>query len=191
MTLTSRSLHYKDSKNEHCLHSVSWINRWNFTKLTQILHWDRGRKWLDFSDLDLIFKVTLALCWGGYQISIAYWHFFHFNYFVEFDDSKLRTSSHVFLCLQLCRGIYSFRLSVCSFLCSFIHSFVHTSVLFVELLESFTVKQLKWSISHQQLFRKHSYLDHRYPGGLAIIPLLLTPGSMPRGGARGQNLGHL
>ena len=45
-------------------------------KQTNKLHWDRGKKWLDFSDLDLIFKVTLALC-GGYLISIANWHFFH------------------------------------------------------------------------------------------------------------------
>ena len=46
-------------------------------------------------------------------------------------------------------------------------------------------------ISHQPLIRKHSYLDHRYPGGLAFIPWILTPGSMPHDGARGQNLGHL
>ena len=63
MTLTSfsRSLHYKDSKNEPCVHSISWINRWNLTKLAQIHHWDWGKKWLDFGDLDLIFKVTPAL----------------------------------------------------------------------------------------------------------------------------------
>ena len=41
------------------------------------------------------------------------------------------------------------------------------------------------------LIRKHSYLDHRYPGGSAFIPWFLTPGSLPLGGARGQNLGHL
>ena len=34
-------------------------------------------------------------------------------------------------------------------------------------------------------------MDHRYPGGSAFIPWLLTPGSMPRGRARGQTLGHL
>ena len=48
----------------------------------------------------------------------------------------------------------------------------------------------KWGISHQPLARKYSYLDHRYPGGSAFIPLLQTPRSMPQGGARGQNLGH-
>ena len=73
----------------------------------------------------------------------------------------------------------------------FVSSFVRTSVPFVELLQSFTFKQLEWSISHKPLIRKHSYLDHRYPEGSAFIPWLLTPGSMPRGGARGQNLGHL
>ena len=53
--------HYKDSKSEPCVHSISWINRWNLTNLAQILEWDWGKKWLDFNDLDLIFKVTPAL----------------------------------------------------------------------------------------------------------------------------------
>ena len=61
LTLFSRSLHYKDSESEPCVHSISWINSWNLTKLAQIHHWDRGKKWLDFGDLDLIFKVTPAL----------------------------------------------------------------------------------------------------------------------------------
>ena len=57
-----------------------------------------------------------------------------------------------------------------SYVRSFICSFVRTSVTFVELLQSFTCKQLEWSISHQPLIRKHSYLDRRYPGGLTFIP---------------------
>ena len=57
--------------------------------------------------------------------------------------------------------------------------------------QSFTLKFRKWGISQQPLIRKHSYLDHRYPGGLAFILWLLTSGSMPRAGAKGQNLGHL
>ena len=73
------------------------------------------------------------------------------------------------------------------FVCSFVRNFAP----FVELLQSFMLKQLKWRISHQPLIRKHSYLDHRYSGGSAFIPCLLTLGSMPQGGARGQNLGHL
>ena len=83
------------------------------------------------------------------------------------------------------RGTYmcNFHLSVSPFVCSFVSPFV-------ELLQSFTLKLLKWVISHQPLIRRHSYLEHRYPGGSAFIPWLLIPGSMmPWGGARGQNLG--
>ena len=93
LTLFLRSLHYKDSKNEPCVHSVSWINRWNLTKVAQIHHWVWKKKWLDFGDLDLIFKVTLALC-RGYLISIAYWHFFSFELnFSQFKDWWVRKPS--------------------------------------------------------------------------------------------------
>ena len=63
MTLTqfSRSPHYKDCKNEPCLQSVSWSSWWILTKLAQKHHWDKGKKWLDFGDLDFIFQVTPAL----------------------------------------------------------------------------------------------------------------------------------
>ena len=40
----------------------------------------------------------------------------------------------------------------------FVHSFVRDSVQFMEFLQSFTLKFLKWGISHQ-LIRKLSYLD--------------------------------
>ena len=59
---------------------------------------------------------------------------------------------------------------VCSSFRLYVRLFVRTSVLFVELLQSFTFKQLEWSISRQPLIRKHSYLDHKYPGGSAFIP---------------------
>ena len=101
------------------------------------------------------------------------------------------------LCLyprHLCRGVYSFRLSVRPFVCSFVRSFVRSFVLpsvAWNLRQSFALKFLKWCISQQLLIRKHSYLDHSYPWGLAFTPWPRTPGSMPRGGARGQNLGHL
>ena len=73
----------------------------------------------------------------------------------------------VFLYPQhLCRGLYSFHLSVHPFVCSF----VCNSVPFVELLQSFTLKQFKSGIPHQPLIRKHSYLDHRYPGASSFIP---------------------
>ena len=44
----------------HCLHSISWTNKWILTKLTQTHYWEGGKKWLDFGDLNLIFKVTPA-----------------------------------------------------------------------------------------------------------------------------------
>ena len=55
---------------------TSWINIWNLTKQAQILQWDGGKKWLDFSDLDLIFKVTLAMCWGGVGVGLQKTDFF-------------------------------------------------------------------------------------------------------------------
>ena len=88
---------------------------------------------------------------------------------------------------HLCRGVYSFRLSICPFVGLYVRSFVRTSVMFVE----FASKFLKWCISQQLLTRKHSYLDYSYLGGLALTLLPQTPGSVPMGGARGQNLGHL
>ena len=69
--------------------------------------------------------------------------------------------------------VYSFRLSVrpfvCSFVCSFVRSFVLPSVAW-NLRQSFALKFLKWCISQQLLIRKHSYLDHSYPAGLAFTP---------------------
>ena len=47
------------------------------------------------------------------------------------------------------------------------------------------------SVSWQPHIRKNSYLVHRYPVGLAFIPLHLTQGSMSGGGARGHNIEHL
>ena len=49
-----------------CLHFIFWTSGWILTKLTQTHYWDGGKKWLDFGDLDLIFKVTPAL-----------WNFYH------------------------------------------------------------------------------------------------------------------
>ena len=43
-----------------CLHSTSWTNGF-WPKLAQTQYWDEGKKWLDFGDLDLIFKVTPTL----------------------------------------------------------------------------------------------------------------------------------
>ena len=41
---------------------------------------------------------------------------------------------------HLCRGVYSFRLSVRPFVCSFVRSFVRTSETFVEFASKFCVK---------------------------------------------------
>ena len=40
------------------VHIISLTNGWNLIKLAQIHHQDVGKKWLDFGDLDFIFKVT-------------------------------------------------------------------------------------------------------------------------------------
>ena len=42
-----------------CIHTIFLTNNWKLTKVEQIHHLDRKR--LDFGDLDLICKVTLAL----------------------------------------------------------------------------------------------------------------------------------
>ena len=58
---------------------------------------------------------------------------------------------------------------VCSYVRSFVRSFVLPSVTW-NLRQSFALKFLKWCISQQLLIRKHSYLDHCYPEGLAFTP---------------------
>ena len=52
------------------------------------------------------------------------------------------------------------------FVRSHVRSFLLPSVAFVE----FTTQFFKWCISQQRLTRKHSYLDHSFPGGLALTP---------------------
>ena len=54
---------------------------------------------------------------------------------------------------HLCRGVYSFRLSVCMFVRSFVRSFVLPSVAW-NLRQIFALKFLKWCISQQLLIRK-------------------------------------
>ena len=62
---------------------------------------------------------------------------------------------------------------------------------FVEFMSKFWLTFLLWCVSHEPTIRNCSYLDHRYPIGFALFPCVRTPRSMPEGGARGQNLGHL
>ena len=67
----------------------------------------------------------------------------------------------------------SVRMFVCSFVRLFVRSFVRSFVLpsvAWNLRQSFALQFLKWCISQQLLIRKHSYLDHSYPGGLTFTP---------------------
>ena len=56
------------------------------------------------------------------------------------------------------------------FVYSSVRMFVSSFVCSWNLRQSFALKFLKWCISQQLLIRKHSYLDHSYPGGLAFTP---------------------
>ena len=78
------------------------------------------------------------------------------------------------------------------FICLYVLSFMRPSCrgIYDKVLHS-CLKVYQMGCISEPLIRKHSYLDHRYPGGSAFIPWLLTPGSMPQDGARGQNLGQL
>ena len=63
MTLTSfpRSHDGLDGWKMACPHPVSWMNGWIFTKPVRLYCWDMEKNWLDFGDLDPIFKVTGGL----------------------------------------------------------------------------------------------------------------------------------
>ena len=50
-----------------CLHSFFWSNRWILTKLAYTHYWDGGKNWLDFGDLDLIFKVTPVIFMSNFD----------------------------------------------------------------------------------------------------------------------------
>ena len=41
-----------------CLHNILWTSGWILTKFAWKYNWGITKKWLDFGDLDLIFKVT-------------------------------------------------------------------------------------------------------------------------------------
>ena len=57
----------------------------------------------------------------------------------------------------------SIRMFVSSFVCSY---FRHVRGICVKVLR----QSFSWCISQQLLIRKHSYLDHSNPGGLAFTP---------------------
>ena len=43
-----------------CLHNILWTNGWSLIKFSKTYNWYITKNWLDFGDLDLIFKVTAA-----------------------------------------------------------------------------------------------------------------------------------
>ena len=52
-----------------CLHNILWACGWILTKFSWTYNWNITKNWLDFGDLDLIFKVTAVEklkihCWG-------------------------------------------------------------------------------------------------------------------------------
>ena len=106
----------------------------------------------------------------------------------EAPYSLLYESPTSFYPRHICRVVYSFRLTVRMFVRSYVR---HVRGIYDKVFHRVAGKFLKWSLSHKPLIRKHSYLDHTYPWRSAFIPWLLTPGSMPQDGAKGQNLGHL
>ena len=71
---------------------------------------------------------------------------------------------------HLCRGVYSFCLSVCPFVCMYVGSFVRFSIMLTKITSKFCFKVSQMVISQQPLIRKHSYLGHGYLGGSAYIP---------------------
>ena len=64
-----------------CPHSIYLLNRHILAKLTQIYHWEGKKCWLDFGDLDPIFKVTggLRLLENGLSASCLLKEWIDFN----------------------------------------------------------------------------------------------------------------
>ena len=85
--------------------------------------------------------------------------------YCRYFDENFYSNAFCLYPRHLCRRVYSFRLSVRQL----VFSFKLPSVAW-NLRQSFALKFLKGFISQQLLIRKHSYLDHSYPGGLALTP---------------------
>ena len=76
-----------------CLHNILCISCWILTKFSRIYNWDITNNWLDFSDLDLIFKVTavktLKIRWGISVFSEnAVSYHYYYQYFYNFRKNK-------------------------------------------------------------------------------------------------------
>ena len=60
----------------YILHVILWAIGWNATKCTHLYYWGRINSWLDFGDLDLIFKVRVRLTVScQHDISWTSWWF--------------------------------------------------------------------------------------------------------------------
>ena len=94
----------------------------------------------------------------NYNGKIQMWHYYHLT--ADIYTPGIYAEGYI---------VFVF-LFVRTYVHLFVSSFVRDSVPFMELLQSFTLKFLKWGISQQPLIKKHSYLDHRYTGGSAFIP---------------------
>ena len=49
------------SSSQVCIHHISWISRWNFTKLAWQQHWDKPKCWLGFGAFEPISMSLEAL----------------------------------------------------------------------------------------------------------------------------------
>ena len=78
------------------MHNISLTNGWNLTELAQIHHKDGAKKWLDFGDLDLIFKITTLSILKKVSLVNAVKglcaHYL-FNQWMEFNQTSTDTSS--------------------------------------------------------------------------------------------------
>ena len=75
-----------------CLHNILWIWLDSYNKFSWIYNWDIIMSWLDFCDLDLIFKITAVenlkiYSWGTSVFSDTVTRFF-FGFFFSFFSKE-------------------------------------------------------------------------------------------------------
>ena len=84
---------------------------------------------------------------------------------------------------HLCRGVYSFRLSVRPFVCSFVRSFVtfrHVRRIYLKVLVKVSLSEYISLTTHQKAFIFKPWVPER----VIFYAMSLAPGFMPRGGAK-------
>ena len=83
-----------------CLHNILWTGGWIPTKFSWLGNWDKKKKkkWLDFSDLDLIFKVTAVqkLKIHGRGDPFSLWEASVFS-----DNTVTRWACTVYICHEI------------------------------------------------------------------------------------------